>query len=136
MKSTFHFLTSLLFAALLSVVFGTSGAFAGEKRYRITIEFFEPAYKCSEVVTYRDDFHYFLEGSPFPTLPFVGGTIYPKDGVDYISIRLGTAQADKQQEGVRLGGVKHLKLPDTLTFDIPPAAGHFKRCKVTLTPLK
>jgi len=135
MKSTFHFSTFVLVAVLWSLVCGTSSAVAGEKRFRITLEFSEPAYKCSEVVTYRDDFHYFMEHSPFPDVPFVGGTIYPKDGVDYISIRLGTSKLDKQ-EGVRLGGIKHLKLPDTLTFEIPPAAGHFKTCKVTLTPLK
>ena len=135
MKSTFHFSTLILLAVLLALFFSTSHSIAGEKRFRITIEFSEPAYKCSEVVTYREDFHYFMEHSPFPDVPFVGGTIYPKDGVDYISIRLGTSKLNKQ-EGVPLGGIKHLKLPDTLTFQIPPAAGHFKSCKVTLTPLK
>ena len=135
LKSAFHVSAFVLFTLLLSLVFGASNALAGEKRFRITLEFSEPAYKCSEVVTYRDDFHYFMEDSPFPDVPFVGGTIYPKGGVDYISIRVGTSRLDKQ-EGVRLGGIKHLKLPDTLTFEIPPAAGHFKRCKVTLTPIK
>jgi hypothetical protein len=135
MKSVFRPSTFLLVAALLALVFGVPQALAGEKRFRVTLEFSEPAYQCSEVVTYRQDFHFFMERSPFPDVPFVGGTIYPKDGVDYISIRLGTSKSDKR-EGVQLGGVKHLKLLDSLTFEIPPAANHFKKCTVTLTPLK
>ena len=135
MKSTFRLYTVVLLAALLFVVVGATSAFAGERQFRITLEFSEPTYKCSEVVDFREDFHFFMEHSPFPDVPFVGGTIYPKDGVDYISLRLGTSKLDKT-EGVRLGGIKHLKLPDTLTFDIPPAANHFKRCKVTIVPLK
>ena len=135
MKNTFHFSKFILLATLLALVFGASSAFAGEKRFRITLEFSEPAYKCTEVVIYRDDFHYFMERSPFPDVPYVAGIIYPKQGLNHISLLLGTSKLNKE-EGTLIARVAHLAIPNTLTFEIPPAEGYFKKCKVTLTPLK
>ena len=135
MKNTFHFSTVALFAVLLSLVFGASSALAREKRFRITLEFSEPAFKCSKIVTYRDDFHDFIERSPFPDVPYVAGVIYPKKGLNYISLLLATSKMNKD-EGELIGRVEHLKIPNTRTFEIPPTGGHFKKCKVTVTPLK
>ena len=134
MKNTFHFSTVVLFAVLLSIVFGASGALAREKRFRITFEFSEPAFKCSKIVTYRDDFHYFIENSPFSDIPYMAGVIYPKKGLDYISLLVGISK--NKEEAEVIGSVEHLKIPNTRAFEIPPIGGHFKKCKVTVTPLE
>ena len=67
MKKASPFSTVVLLAVLLFVAFGASKARAGEKRFRITLEFSEPAYRCSEVVKYRDDFHCIMERRLSPT---------------------------------------------------------------------
>lgn len=119
---------------LLGVAWLTSTASAKEKQYRLTLVFSEPAFKWSRVIAYRDDFHLFLDASPFPTVKdiiFVGGTVYPKDGSDRVSVRIGTSFINKES-GEDLGGVKHLKLPADGQFDIPPIGGHFKSCKAKI----
>lgn len=119
---------------LLGIAVLTSTASAKEKRYRLTLVFSEPAFKWSRVIAYRDDFHLFLDASPFPTVKdiiYVAGTVYPKDGEDHVSIAIGTSLTNKES-GETLGAVKHIKLPRVGQFDIPPIGGHFKTCKVKI----
>jgi hypothetical protein len=109
----------------------TSSAFAGEKKYRLTLIFTEPSFKWSRVIEYRDDFHLFLDAAPFPTVKggiFVAGTVYPKAGFDYVSVTLGTS-LDNKEYGRTLGIVKHLRLSKDGYFDIPAVGSTYKTCK-------
>lgn len=123
-----RFFISLL---LLGIAVFTSTASAKDKRYRLTLVFSEPAFKWTRVITYRDDFHLFLDASPFPTVKdiiYVAGTVYQKDGADRVSVTIGTSLPNKES-GETLGIVKHLNIPKNGQFDIPPIGGHFKTCK-------
>ena len=64
----------------------------------------------------------------------MAGITYPKKGVNHISLLLGTFK--NKEEGALMARVAHFEIPKTLTFEIPPAEGYFKKCKVTLTPLQ
>lgn len=122
-----HFVSVLL----PGIALFTSPAFAAEKRCRLTLVFSEPAFKWSRIVTYRDDFHLFLEASPFPAIKdiiYVAGTVYPKEGSDRVSVAIGTSLTNKEP-GEILGAVKHLKLPKDGRFDIPPVGSYYKACQ-------
>jgi hypothetical protein len=125
---------SFLSTLLLSFALFASPAFAKEKQCRLTLLFSKPDFKWSRVITFRDDFHLFLDANPFPTVKdiiFVAGTVYPKDGSDHVSLAIGTSLINKES-GQTLGQAKHLKLPKNGEFKIPPMGGHYKACKARI----
>lgn len=126
MKRRRHFLAALLLGMVPQM-----SVQAKTRRYRLTLVFSEPDFKWTRVIDYRDNFHLFLDASPFPTVKdiiFVAGTVYPKKGEDHVSIAIGTT-VDKTDAGELLGEVRHLKLPKGGEFEISPVGKHFKACK-------
>ena len=122
---------SFLLLLLAGLILCASPAFAKEKQYRLTLVFSQPDFKWSRVITYRKDFHLFLDAAPFPTVHdvvFVAGVLYPKDGSHYISLAIGTSQLNKES-GETLGSVRFLKLPENGKFDIPPIGSPYGTCR-------
>ncbi|CAN5703547.1 hypothetical protein BH09VER1_BH09VER1_43360 [soil metagenome] len=81
-------LVLLLFLAGLFL--GISSVFAKDKQYRLTLVFSQPDFKWSQVITYREDFHFFLSTAPFSSVHdvvYVAGVLYSKNGSDYIPHR-------------------------------------------------
>lgn len=132
MNTRRRFLSLLLPAIALSA----APAMAAERRYRLTLIFSELDFKWSRVIEYRDDFHLFLNANPFPTVKggiYVAGIVYPKKGVDYVSVVIGTTLSNGpvsyKEIGPSLGEIKFLKLPKDGRFQIPPIGGHYKSCQ-------
>lgn len=126
MKRRRHFLATLLLGMVPCL-----SAQAKTRRYRLTLVFSEPDFKWTRTIDYRENFHLFLDASPFPTVKdiiYVVGTVYPKKGEDHVTIAIGTT-VDKNDAGELLGEVRYLKLPKSGEFDIPPVGKHFKACK-------
>ncbi|WP_395745186.1 hypothetical protein [Prosthecobacter sp.] len=121
---------NLLLLLLAGAALVPAAAFAKEKRCRLTLVFTEPSFKWSRVITYRDDFHLFLDANPFSTVTdviYVAGTVYPKEGADHVSLTIGTSMPNKENGGT-LGAVKHVGLPKDGRIGITPIGGHFKTC--------
>lgn len=123
---------------LAGLFLGISSVFAKDKQYRLTLVFSGPDFKWSQVITYREDFHYFLNTAHFPAVHevvYIAGVIYPKNGADYISLTIGTSHLNKES-GEALGAVKFLKLPRSGSFDIPPIGSPYRAChaQVDLLP--
>ncbi|MEA3213577.1 MAG: hypothetical protein QOE70_6634 [Chthoniobacter sp.] len=122
---------------LLSLTVFPSDA-AEPRRYRLTLNFSEPAFRWSRTITYRDEFHLILDDAPLGDgyWGFVAGVIYPKNGQLYTSLKMSKLRGKSETDAAVLGLIAHARLPSDLRISIPIVTKDFKSCTATFTPIK
>jgi hypothetical protein len=123
-----------LFLLFSLVVFDSEAA--ETRRYRLTLEFSEPAFRWSRTIIYRDEFHLILDEAPLGDgyWGFVAGVIYPKNGVLYTSLSMSKLRGKSETDGAVLGSITHVKLPPNLTLTVPMTSRDFKVAQRLLNP--
>lgn len=127
----------IVFFLLLLLAVVQAGA-AEARRYRLTLEFSDPAYRWSGIVAYREDFHLILDRAPLGEGYWgsVAGVIYAKNGELHASLKICKLRGKNETDGVCLGEVKYVALPTDRSVAIPLDTKDFKGCKATFTPVK
>ena len=126
-------------ALLLLCLFTAVAAHGGEARkFRLTLQFTDPAFRWSRTVTYREEFHLLLDNAPLGDeyWGWVAGVIYPKNGESYISLKMSKLHGKSDTDGAHLGGIAHVRLPKDGSVDIPMVSGDFQSCKATWSEVK
>ncbi len=115
-------------------------------RYQVSIAFYDKGeggrvHKWRRTVDFRDEFHFFLDRIPLRegfNTGSIAGVLYPKNGQLHCTLQLWASRdlkAEVPGNSYRISEVKYLKVPASLTFELPlEEESIFQKCVITLRP--